>query len=98
MWGFQVDPAGLNAWSAQCATAAGELAARAPIAADLPSGQATAAAVSASQSIAAAAAEVLAARVQATGARASDAAGSYLESDEQSAQRLAELAPVSAVV
>ncbi len=98
MWGVQVDPAGLNAWSDECATAAGELAGRAPITADLPSGQATAAAVTANQTIAAAAAELLALRVQATGAKASDAASSYLESDEQSAQRLAALAPASAVV
>lgn len=98
MRGFQVDPTGLNAWSAQCAAAAGELAARAPIAADLPSGQATAAAVTASQTIAAAAAELLAVRVEATGAKASDAASSYLGSDEQSAQRLASLTPASVVV
>jgi hypothetical protein len=78
--------------------AAGELAARAPIAADLPSWQATAAAVTASQTIAAAAARVLAARVQGTGTKASIAASSYLESDEQSAQRLAEVTPVSVVV
>lgn len=98
MRGLQVDPTGLNAWSAQCATAAGELADRAPVAADLPNGQATAAAVTASHTIAAAAAGVLAVRVQATGTKASDAASSYLESDEQSAQRLAALTPASAVV
>jgi hypothetical protein len=54
--------------------------------------------VTASQTIAAAAARVLAARVQGTGTKASIAASSYLESDEQSAQRLAEVTPVSVVV
>ena len=98
MRGLRVDPAGLEAWSAQCATAAGELAAHAPIAVDLPSGQATAAAVTASQTIAATAAQVLATRVQCTGTQAGHAAGSYPESDEQSAQRLAALAPASMVV
>jgi len=98
VWGFQVDSAGLQAWSAHCATAAGKLAARAPVVADLPSEQATAAAVTASQTIAAAAAELLAVRVRATGAKASDAASSYAEFDEHSAQRLAALASASAVV
>lgn len=54
--------------------------------------------MTASQTIAAAAAELLAVRVRATGAKASDAASSYLESDEQSAQRLAALASASAVM
>jgi ribosomal protein S9 len=95
---MRVDAEGLAAWSAQCAAAAGELAAQAPVSTGVPSGQATAAAVAASQAIAAAVAEVLSARVQSTGTKASIAASGYLTSDEQSAQRLGQVAPPPVVV
>ncbi len=98
MRGLQITPEGLQAWSTQCETAATELATRAPDASGLPSGQATAAAVTASQTITTAAAQVLAARVQATGKQAGIAAGSYADNDDQSAERLAALAPDAAVV
>jgi len=79
-------------------TAAGELAARVPVVADLPSGQATAAAVGVSQTIAATAVQLLAVRVQATGEKASSAVSSYLRTDEDSAQRLAAVASGPVVV
>ncbi len=91
--GMRVDAEGLAAWSAQCAAAAADLAAQAPLATELPSGQATGAAVTASQAITATVAQVLSARVQSTGRKASVAASGYLMSDEQSAQRLAQVAP-----
>jgi hypothetical protein len=94
---MKVGAAGLESWSTHCATAAANLALCGPVTADLPSGQATAAAVSASQMIAAAAARVLAGRVQSTGTKASIAAGSYVESDATSAHQLAEV-PASMVV
>lgn len=93
-----MDPDGLQAWSVQCATAAGELAALVTVAAGLPSGQATASAVTVSQTITTTAAQVLTVRVQATGTKASIAVSSYVESDEQSAQRLAAVASGSVVV
>jgi hypothetical protein len=77
--------------------AVGELAASASVTADLPSGQATGAAVAASQTITTTAAKVLATRVEATGTKAGIAATRYVESDEQSAQRLAAVAKGSGV-
>lgn len=98
VWGLRVHSTGLEAWSAQCMTAAEELAACPSVTTDLPSGQATSAAVAASQTITTTAAKALAARVRATGAKASIAATSYSESDEQSAQLLAAVAERSVVV
>lgn len=95
---MRVDTEGLERWAAQCATAAAELVARAPVAAGLPSGQATAAAVAASQPVTSTAAEVLAARMQATATKATIAAGGYEASEVQSAHRLSALAGESAVV
>jgi hypothetical protein len=54
--------------------------------------------VAASQAITVTVAEVLSARVESTGTKASIAAGSYLNSDEYSAQRLAQVAPAPMVV
>jgi len=87
----RVDAAGLDTWAVQCATAAADLALCRPAIAGVPSGQATAAAVSASHTIAATAGRVLGARLHDTGTRASIAATSYVESDDNSAHRLAEV-------
>jgi len=85
MRGMQVDPKGLELWSTQCAAAAVHVASSAAGATDLPSGKATAAAVDASQTLAAAAAQVLSARVHATAAKAGSTASGYAQSDEASA-------------
>ena len=89
-----VDPSGLRAWSAQCGTVAGKLAA--PVATPCgPSAQATAAAVSAGQTVIGGTAAMMASRVQATGAEALEAAAAYAEPDAEGSQRLAAVAPLS---
>jgi len=95
---MQVDPKGLELWSTECGTAAAKLASSVTGATGLPGGQATAAAVAASDTLAAAAAQVFSVRVLATGAEASSAANGYVESDEDSAQALTEAAQGSVVV
>lgn len=95
---MSVDPKGLELWSAECGTAAGKLASSAAATTGLPGGQATAATVAASDTLAATAAQVFSARVLATGAKASSAASGYVESDENSAQSLAEVGQSAVVV
>lgn len=90
---MQVDVEGLEAWSAQCGTTAGQLAADTTTASDLPSGQATATAVSAGQTLIGGTASVMAARVESTAATASAAAAAYADQDAESAQRLAAVSP-----
>ena len=92
---MQVDPKGLELWSAQCAAAAVKVASSAAGPTDLPGGRATAAAVGDGQTLAAAAAHVLSVRVHTTAAKASSAASGYVESDDSSAQALAEVAQSS---
>jgi hypothetical protein len=89
---MQVDPKGLELWSRDCGAAAAKLASSVTGATGLPDGQATAAAVTASDTLAAAAAQVFSVRVLATGAEASSAANGYVEFDVDSAQALAEVA------
>lgn len=68
-----------------------ELATKAPSAAATPSAQATGAAVSGLYAVVGAMVTVLAGRVQVTGAALTIASAQYVNSDENSAQRLAAL-------
>lgn len=81
---MRIEPIGLELWSAECGTAAAKLASSAAGTTGLPAWQATAAAVAASHTLAAAAAQVFSVRVLATGTKASSAASGYVESDEDS--------------
>jgi hypothetical protein len=94
---MRVDIKGLEFWSAQCETLAGKLAATTATASSLASGQATATAVSTGQALIHSTASSMAARVGTMGTHASAAASAYAADDEQSAQRLATVAPGPAV-
>lgn len=96
---MRVDDSGLERWSDQCSSVARELAAAVTAApADLPSGQATAAVVSTSQSLVDAASVTFSARVQAIGTKSGVAAAGYVSNDEESARRLDGLSSVQPVV
>lgn len=94
---LRVIPRGLEAWSTQCGTVAGELAANSVTPPSLTSGQATATAVSTGQTLIGGTATVLASRVQATGKSAAASAATYATNDEESAERLAALTPAPVV-
>ena len=93
---MQVDVQGLQAWSAQCATIAGELAAMAAALPRLPGGQATATAVSTGQTLVGGTASLMSGRVRTTGISSSAAATAYTTHEQESAQRLAAVAPGAA--
>lgn len=95
---MRVDLKGLEVWSAQCATIAGELAAASAIAPVLPAGQATSTAVSTGQTLVNGTARVMAARVRGTGTSATAAAAAYAANDGESAQRLDAVTPGPVVV
>lgn len=90
---MQVDVEGLEAWSAQCGTIAGKLAASPVAPPSLPGGQATATAVSTGQTLVAGTASLMAVRVRSTGTSATSAAAAYAANDDESAQRLAAVSP-----
>lgn len=94
---MQADCQGLRAWSAQCGTIAGELAAQ-PASPSLPSGQATATAVSAGQTLIGGTATLLASRVRSAGTQATEAAAAYATHEQESAQSLAGVSPGPVVV
>ena len=88
----RVDDAGLQVWAAQCQTENGQLASRIAPAAVGPTGQRTATAAQTADIGVDATVGALTARAQATGGKASMAAGRYVGSDENSAQRIAAVA------
>jgi hypothetical protein len=90
---MRVDIQGLEAWSAQCGTIAGELAATSMAPPSLPSGQATSTAVSTGQTLIGGTASVMATRVRGTGTSATASAAAYATNDDESAQRLAAVSP-----
>jgi hypothetical protein len=94
---MRVDVQGLEAWSTECGTIAGELAGPAASVPSLPSGQATSTAVSAGQALIGGTATVMSSRVQGTATQAAEAATAYATHERESAQRLAAVAPGPAV-
>lgn len=91
---MRVSVEGLEAWSAQCGIVAGKLAV-VPVGGAVPSGQATATAVSTGQSLIGGIAAGMAARARATGTSATEAATAYALNDAESATQLAAVAPAS---
>lgn len=89
---MRVDVQRLEAWSAQCGTVAGKLAVP-MVTPSLPSGQATATAVSTGQTLIGGTATVMATRVRGTGVHATEAASAYAINEQESAQSLAAVAP-----
>lgn len=90
---MRVDVEGLQAWSAQCERIADELAAVVSAAPPgVPSGQATATAVSTGQTLIGGTASLMAARVGATGTQSATAAVAYAANEGESARRLAGVA------
>jgi hypothetical protein len=90
---MRVDVEGLEDWSAQCVTIAGELAAASLALPSLPSRQATSTAVSTGQALVDGTSTFMATRVRGTGTNASAAATAHAANDEESAQRLAAVSP-----
>lgn len=90
---MRVDVQRLEAWSAQCGMIAGELAATSMSPPSLPSGQATATAVSTGQTLIGGTASLMATRVRGTGTSATAAATAYAANEQGSVQRLAAVSP-----
>ena len=89
---MRVNDAGLELWSTRCRSVAAELAdLEAVDPAALPSGQASAAVVSAARALVDTAGAVLTARVQATAAMASAAAATYAATEDESTAELGAL-------
>ncbi len=97
--GMRVNNAGLEAWSELCRSVAAELSRPAGgTPAAVPSGQATAATVSAARALIDAAGTVLASRVQTTATKGNVAATTYAATEEESATRLGAVPSAAPVV
>lgn len=84
----RVDELGLHVWAAQCQNENGNLASKIAPSASGPTGQRTATAAQAADTGVDTTIGALAARAQATGGKANMAAGHYVGTDENSAQRI----------